>query len=138
MTSRQTDDFGGAEGVEAVHDGDANANVDFGGLTVGLSSGDALSEGLEAAHPRLDAAAGVVPRPAFPEGPALISGRAQGLVAARAAAQSFFHGGPFLRIGMIRTASRAMMVLWQRRVIGAVRGHRADLFVGRDLPEQVR
>ena len=35
---------GGAEGGEAVHEGDAD--VDFGGLTVGVSRGDALAKGL--------------------------------------------------------------------------------------------
>jgi len=35
---------------------------------------------------------------------------------ARAAGQSSFHSRPFLRIGMIGTASRSMTALWQRRV----------------------
>ena len=35
---------------------------------------------------------------------------------ARAAGQSFFHGLPFLRIGMIGVPPRVMMALWQRRV----------------------
>ena len=34
----------------------------------------------------------------------------------RAAGQSSFHGRPFLRTGMIGTASRPMMAVWQRRV----------------------
>ena len=37
------DDVGGAEGVEAVDEGDAD--VDFGGLSVRVSGGDAVSEG---------------------------------------------------------------------------------------------
>ena len=40
LRSGHTDDLGGAEGGEAVHDGDAD--VDFGGLAVGVSRGDAL------------------------------------------------------------------------------------------------
>jgi hypothetical protein len=63
--------------------------VDFGGLAVGVSCGDALAKGLQAAHPltgsrlranderfRLDAAAGAVPRPARPECPSVAPRRA--------------------------------------------------------------
>ena len=44
LTLCQANDLGGAEGGEAVHEGDAD--VDFGGLTVGVSRGDALAKGL--------------------------------------------------------------------------------------------
>ena len=44
--SGDANDLGGAEGREAVHQGDAD--VDFGGLAVGISCADAFSEGLEA------------------------------------------------------------------------------------------
>ena len=43
-SSGHADDLGGAQDVEAVHEGDAD--VDFGGLAVGISCDDALSEGL--------------------------------------------------------------------------------------------
>jgi hypothetical protein len=43
--SGHADDFGGAEGVEAVHECDAE--LDFGDLAVPVSCGDALAEGLE-------------------------------------------------------------------------------------------
>ena len=78
LTSSHADDLGGAECVEAVHEGDTD--VDFGGLAVGVACGDTLTEGLQAAHPRLDPAAGMVSSPVLPEGPAVISRRAQGLV----------------------------------------------------------
>jgi hypothetical protein len=55
--------------------------VDFDGLVVGVSRGDALAEGLEAAHPSLGAAADVVSRPPFPERPAVVTRSAQGFVA---------------------------------------------------------
>jgi len=63
--SDDADDFGGAEGVEAVHEGDAD--VDFGGLAVGVCCGDVFAAGLEASHLGFDAAAGVVSGPSFPE-----------------------------------------------------------------------
>ena len=56
--SGRADDLGGAEGIEAVDECDGD--VDFGGLAVGVSRGDALAEGLEAAHLGFCAAAGVV------------------------------------------------------------------------------
>lgn len=43
--SGHADDLGGAESIEAVDECDAD--VDFGGLAVGLSRGDALAKGLE-------------------------------------------------------------------------------------------
>jgi hypothetical protein len=55
-------------------------HLDFGGLAVGVSCGDAVPEGLEAAHLRLDPASGMVSRPALPECPAVVPGGAQGFV----------------------------------------------------------
>jgi len=75
LTSCHADDLGGAEGREAVHEGDAD--VDFGSLAVGVSCGDALAEGLEAAHLCLDPAAGVVSGPVLPERSAVVP---QGMV----------------------------------------------------------
>ena len=45
LASGHANDFGGAECVEAVDEG--NADLDFGGLAVGVSCGDAFTEGLE-------------------------------------------------------------------------------------------
>ena len=42
LASVHANDLGGAEGVEAVHEGDAD--MDFGGLAVGVSGGDAFAE----------------------------------------------------------------------------------------------
>ena len=44
--SGHAQDLGGAERIEAVQE--CNADVDFGGLAVGVSCDDALAEGLEA------------------------------------------------------------------------------------------
>ena len=71
-------DLGGAGGVETVHEGDAD--VDFGGLAVGVAGGDAFAEGLEAAHLRFDAATDVVSRPSLPEGSAIVPGGSQSFV----------------------------------------------------------
>ena len=79
--SGHADDLGGAEGVEAVHEGDTD--VDFGGLAVWISCGDALTEGLEASHLCLGAAAGVVSGPPLPERSAVVTRGAQGFVACR-------------------------------------------------------
>ena len=90
--------------------------MDFGGLAVGVSRGDAFAEGLEASHFGLGAAAGVVSRPPLPERPAVVARGARVSFRAVAAGQSSFHGRPFLRIGMIAVPPSAMMALWQRRV----------------------
>jgi hypothetical protein len=106
-TSCHADDLGGNAGVEAVHEGDAD--VDFGGLAVGVSCGDAFAKGLPAADPltgsrlranderfRLDAAAGVVRRPARPECPSLVPRRAQGVVAGACGLAVLFARPPVL------------------------------------------
>ena len=54
-----------------------DADLDFGGLAVGVSCGDTFAEGREAAHLRLDAASGMVSGPAFPERPAVVPCGAQ-------------------------------------------------------------
>ena len=54
--------------------------MDFGGLSVGVSCHDTLAEGLEAAHLRFDAAAGVVSCPSLPEGSAIVPGGSQSIV----------------------------------------------------------
>lgn len=77
--SCHADDLGGAEGVESIHMGDAD--LDFGGLAVGVSRCDTLTESLRAAHLDLNAAADVVSRPPFPECPTVVTRGAQGFVA---------------------------------------------------------
>ena len=78
MGSGHANDPGGSEHVEAIDECDAD--LDFGGLAVWVSGGDALAEGLEAPHLRLDPASDVVSGPALPECPAIVPGRAQGFV----------------------------------------------------------
>ena len=73
------DALGSAESVEAVQKCDAD--VDFRGLSLPVSCGDAFAEGFEAAHPCLDAASGMISRPAFPERTAVVTGGTQCLVA---------------------------------------------------------
>jgi hypothetical protein len=58
-----------------------DADVDFGGLAIGVPCGDALAEGLETAHLCLSAATGMVSGSSFPERPAVMARGAQGFVA---------------------------------------------------------
>ena len=62
-------------GLKAVHECDTDLN--FGGLAVWVSRGDALAEGLEAAHLGFGVASGVVSRPPFPARSALVTRGAQ-------------------------------------------------------------
>ena len=57
-----------------------DADLDFGGLAVGVSCGDTFAKGPEAAHLRLDPASGMVSGPAFPERPAVVPCGTQGFV----------------------------------------------------------
>jgi len=134
--SCHADDLGGAEGVEAVHEGDAD--VDFGGLSVGVSCHDTLAEGFQAAHLRLDPAAGVVSGPAFPECPPVVSRGAQGVVAGACSRAVFFpetsvlsdrddRNGIAFDDGLVAAAC----------VVGAVGSDSADLLYLGDLAEQV-
>lgn len=75
---RHADDLGGPECVEAVDKGDAN--LDLGSLAVGGSGGSVFTEDFQAAHHGLDPAAGVIPRPTFPERPAVVPCGAQSVV----------------------------------------------------------
>lgn len=113
--------------------------MDFGGLAVRISCRDTLAECLQAAHLCHDPAPGVVSRPAFPEGPAVVPGGAQGFVSDLCRRAVFFprpailadrdnRGGTTLDDGGVATA----------RVIGSVCDHAADLFVLRKLIEQFR
>ena len=58
-----------------------DADVYFGSLAVEVSCGDAFTKGFQAAHLRLDPAAGVVSSPSFPERAAVVTGGTQRLVA---------------------------------------------------------
>ncbi len=60
-------DPGLAERVEAVHE--CNADVDFGGLAVGVSRCGPLAKGFETAHLRLDPTSDVIARPPLPNSP---------------------------------------------------------------------
>ena len=77
--SGHADDLGGAECVEAIYKGDPD--VDFGSLAIGIPRIDALTEGLQASHLGLHAAAGVVSGPPLPECPTVVTRGAQGFVA---------------------------------------------------------
>ena len=135
--SGRADDLGGAEGIEAVDECDAD--VDFGGLAVGVSRGDALAEGLEAAHLGLGAAAGVVSCPAFPERPAVVTCGAQGFVAGPGGWTVLLPRATVLADrDDRRAATRDDGAVATTGIVGAVRGHVADVLVLRDLAKQVR
>lgn len=112
--------------------------MDFGGLSVGVSCHDTLAEGFQAAHLRLDPAAGVISGPAFPERPPVVSRRAQGVVAGACSRAVCFpetsvlsdrddRNGVAFDDGLVAAAC----------VVGAVGGDRAYLLTCRDLAEQV-
>lgn len=65
LTSDRADDIGGAEGAEAGHEGDTDA--DLGGPAVGASRDDARAEGLQAAHLRFDPDSDMASGPPLPE-----------------------------------------------------------------------
>lgn len=112
--------------------------MDFGGLSVGVSCHDTLAEGFQAAHLRLDPAAGVVSGPALPERPSVVPRRVQGVVAGACSRAVFFpetsvlsdrddRNGAALDDGLMAAAC----------VVGAVGGDRAYLLACWDLAEQV-
>ena len=84
--SCHADDLGGAECVEAVHEGDAD--VDFDGLAVRVSRHNAFAEGLQTAHSCLDPAAGVVSGPSFSQRPSVAPSCAQAVLVVRHAAHA--------------------------------------------------
>ncbi len=71
LASGHVNDFGGADWVEAVDEGDAG--LDFDGLTVRATCGDAFTEGLVAAHLCLCPTSGEISRPAPPERPSIMA-----------------------------------------------------------------
>jgi hypothetical protein len=74
-------------------------DLDFGGLAVWVSRGDALAAGVEAAHLCLDPASGVVSGPALPECPAVVPGGAQCFVSGDRSWAVFFPGPPVFANG---------------------------------------
>ena len=129
-------DLGGAEGREAVHEGDAD--VDFGSLAVGVSGADALSEGFQAAHLRFDPTSGVIARPALPEGPAIVSGGAQSFVADACRRTVFLPQSSILADRNDRDrVAREDRAVAPARVTGTIGGHGADLFVFGNLVQQI-
>ena len=116
-----------------------DADVDFGGLAVWVSRGDALAEGLEAAHLGLCAAARVVSRPPFPECPAVLTCGAQGFVAGPGGWTILL---PRPAILADRNDGRAAAcddgAVAAAGVVGAICGHGADFFVVWDLVQQIR
>jgi len=57
-----------------------DADLDFGHLVLGVPCGDALAEGFQAPHLRLNPAPDVIFGPAFSEGLAVVPGGAQSFV----------------------------------------------------------
>jgi len=94
LSSGDAHDLGGAEGREAVHQRDAD--LDFCGLAVGVSRGDAFSEGLQASHLGLDATSAMISGPTLPERPAVVPGGAQGFVAGAGCRTVLFPWAPVL------------------------------------------
>ena len=135
--SGHADDLGGAECIEAVDEGDAD--LDFCGLVVGVSCGDAFTEGLETAHLRLDPASGVVSCPAVPECPAIVPGGAQGFVVGACCRAVLFPRSAVLADrddrGGLPVDDRRMTAAG---VICPIGGHGADLFVCGNLAQQLR
>ena len=129
-------DLGGAEGREAVHECDTD--LDFGSLAVGVSDGDALSEGFQAAHFCIDPTSGVIARPPLPEGPAVVSGGAQGFIADACRRTVFLPQSTILADRNDRDrVAREDRAVAPARVIGTIGGHGADFSVFGDLVQQI-
>lgn len=113
--------------------------MDFGGLGFRVSCCDAFTEGLQAPHFRLDAAADMVSRPALPECPAIVPGGAQGFVSGVCGGAVRFPGSTVLAD---RNDRGGLAVddggVAAAGVIGTIGGHGADVFVLGDLVEQFR
>lgn len=136
-TSCHADDLSGAERIETVDEGDAD--LDFGGLSVRVSCGDALAEGLEAPHFRLDPAPDMVSGPPLPERPAIVPGGAKGFVSGDCRRTAIFPRPP---VFADRDDRRGLTVddggVATACVIRPIGGHGADLFALGDLVEQFR
>ncbi len=133
---QSADDLGRSEGREAVHQCDAD--LDFGGLAVRVSWGDAFSERLQAARLRLDPAADMVSGPPLPERPAIVPSRTQGFISSDCGWAILVPRSPILaarydRYGLAVDDGGAATAC----VIGTVGGHCADVFAFGDLVEQL-
>ena len=113
--------------------------MDFGGLSVRISCGDALAEGLEAPHFRLDPASDMVSGPSLPERPAIVPGGAKGFVSGDCRRAVLF---PRPTVFADRDDRRGLTVddggMAAARIIRAIGDHGADLFALGDLVEQFR
>lgn len=107
-------DFGLAEGREAVHECDTYP--DFFGLAFGVSCRFAFSKDFQAAHLCIDPAAGAVSRPALPDHPAIVPGGAQGFVLGDCGWAILFLRSPVLVVRNMAVACRSLIAVWQRRV----------------------
>jgi len=124
--SSHADDIGGSEGDGSAYE--CAADVDSGSLAFWVSRHDVLAEGFEAAHLRCDPAWDTVSGPALPERSAIVPCGPQGFITGQGCrANPLSRGARFFRIWMIATASRSIMVLWQRRVSWAAEGYQLDL-----------
>lgn len=82
--------LGAGAAVQALAVDEGHSDLNFCGLAVRVSGGDAFAKGFQAAHLGLDAAAGVVSGPALPECPAVVPGGTQGFAAADTATNGDF------------------------------------------------
>lgn len=147
MGSCHSNDLGGAEYIEAIDEGDAD--LDFSGLVIGVSCGDAFTNDFEAAHPLVGSAlrsnvtrgfaSGVLSGPALPECPAVVPDSTQSFVSGDCSLAVRFPRAPVLadrhdRIGLALNNGGIATA----RVIGTASSHRLDFLAAGDLFEQVR
>ena len=113
--------------------------MDFGGLAVRVSGGDAFSEGLQAAHLCLCSASGMVAAPPFPARTAFFANVAQDCVSRDCGRAVFAPEPPVLADrddGFGLTLENGDVAA--AGVVGPVRCHGTDLLILRDLVEQGR
>lgn len=135
--SCHADDVGGAECVEAVHQGDAD--VDFGGLAIWVSGSDPLAEGFQAPHLCLGPASDMVAVPSFPGCTTFFANVAQDCVSRDCGRAVLTPKPPVLAdrddgCGLVFEDSGVASA----GVVGPVRRNGADLLALRDLVEQGR
>ena len=129
--------LGGAEGIEAVDEGDAD--LDFCVLAFGVFCGDALTEGFEAPRLGLDPPSRMVSGPALPECFAVMPGGTQGFVSGDRGWAILLPRPPILtnwndRVDLPLDDGRVAAA----RVVGTIGGHSAELFAPGNLVEQFR
>ena len=129
------DNVGGAEFVEAVHQG--NAHVDFGGLAVWVFCGDAVSGDFQAPLFCLDPASDIVAVPSFPNCTAFFTNVAQDCVSRDCGRAVLTPKPPVLADR--DDGCRPMLensVVAAAGIVSPIRRNRADLLLLRDLIEQ--